>query len=201
MPLSTRRTRTRSPGKRNAKGKCAAWLRPCMKIFAMPVSVMTSTGFRSPLYRAVDCYRQPAGRSAGIDARCQPETLAIKQHVRRKRPLPPEIVSMRPSPGSERVIVFAFVEAKGVVDLAKAPLRQLDRLDYGPRDARSVEHHHPLADLGLGTLARRPARRPLWSSSTRVILSTPRGADDTCRPLATAKFRSISGNHEKKSID
>ena len=26
------------PGRRNAKGKRTAWLRPCMKIFAMPVS-------------------------------------------------------------------------------------------------------------------------------------------------------------------
>src|SRR5215469_1895290 len=43
IPLSTRRTRTRSPGRRNASGKRTAWLRPCMKIFAMPVLDMGST--------------------------------------------------------------------------------------------------------------------------------------------------------------
>jgi hypothetical protein len=38
VPLSTRRTRIRSPGRWNANGNRRAWLRPCMKIFAMQVS-------------------------------------------------------------------------------------------------------------------------------------------------------------------
>ena len=57
--------------------------------------------------------------------------------------------------------VLAVVEGKGCVDLVKAPLRQLDRLDHRNRVPSAVQYHPLLADLGLGPLARRPARRPL----------------------------------------
>src|SRR5581483_5484322 len=43
MPPSTRRTRTRSPGRRKARGRRTAWLRPCMKILAMPESAMLAS--------------------------------------------------------------------------------------------------------------------------------------------------------------
>src|SRR5262249_30730092 len=39
-PRPTRRTRTSVPGLRNSLGNRTAWLRPCLKILAIPVSDM-----------------------------------------------------------------------------------------------------------------------------------------------------------------
>jgi hypothetical protein len=85
------------------------------------------------------------GHPLGIDPHYQPEALAIEQHIRRKRPLPAEVVAMRRSPRGERAVALALVEREGFVDLVKAPLRQLDGLDYHDWITRAVEHDPSLA--------------------------------------------------------
>jgi hypothetical protein len=95
----------------------------------------------------MDKFRSASGRGQplGIDPRDQPEALAIEQHIRRKRPLSAEIVAMRPPPEGERTVALAFLEGEGCVDFVKAPLHQLDGLDYRDWITRAVEHDPSLA--------------------------------------------------------
>src|SRR5215472_10864745 len=82
--------------------------------------------------------------------------LTLEQHIRRKGALLAEIVAMRPPPGREGAVALALVKDKGLVDLVKTPLGQLDGLDHRHQHTGAVIHHPSLAGLGLWPLACRP---------------------------------------------
>jgi hypothetical protein len=76
----------------------------------------------------------------------QPESLAIKLHVRREFAPPREILGVRLAPIGERAIVFALVVCEGRVDLSELSPSQLNALQDGARPPLAVLDDPALAD-------------------------------------------------------
>src|SRR6516162_11282694 len=128
-----------------------------------PLSYQQECSINLPVFGSVLRARCELERPFWTDVRDQPEAFAIERHIRRKRPLPAEIVSMRSSPGGKRAVALAFLESEGRVDLIEAALRQLDRLDHRYRDTGAAQNYPSLADMCFRPLARCPARRPFFA--------------------------------------
>src|SRR5208282_4573498 len=88
----------------------------------------------------------------------QPEPLAIKLHVLRKRAFFREISRIQLPPVFARPVSLAPVVGEGLVGVFEPPPRHLDSLDNGARPSPAVVHDPSLADLdAFVALARGPA--------------------------------------------
>jgi hypothetical protein len=101
--------------------------------------------------------------SSSWESRDDPKSLAPKHHVWREDTLAAEIAPVRLSPIFKGSITLALIKGERVIHLIEASGVQFESLKHGSGLAEPVEHNHFLPDIGLLTIADRPARRGLYA--------------------------------------
>jgi hypothetical protein len=92
-----------------------------------------------------------------------PKALTPKRHIFGELTQTREISAVRATPSRKCAIVFTLVIGEGRVHFVEAAQRKLNGFYDRKWTARTVQHHHPLPDLGQLTSSRGPARRALSS--------------------------------------